>query len=675
MAIITGDGKKNYLIGTSLADTINGGAGIDTMEGGAGDDTYIVDNTKDVIIELVGEGSDTVQSSVSYTLSAEVENITATAADITLTGNAKDNILSDGGQSTVSLKGGTGNDTYLLSGTGTTITDTGGIDTVSSAAAITLASFTTIENAILTGAGAVNITGNLLANRLAGNSAVNTLDGGAGNDVLDGGDDAVADVLIGGAGNDTYIVRAGDVVQETGGGIDLIKTDITFTLAIASLADIENLTLTGAGTANATGNDLANTLRGNTADNVLDGGIGADKMIGGDGNDTYHVNLATDTVTELADEGTTDKIFSSISINALAANVEELELTTSANLNGTGNAADNIITGNSGNNILKGMAGVDTLIGGDGNDTLDGGANALIDGEIVGDTLNGGNGNDTYLVDSFDKIQNDTGGVDTVKFTGANGSTFAFANGDGLDNIILMGSTHIGATGNNLKNTMTGNGGNNTLDGAGGNDTLVGGAGNDELIGGAGIDNLSGDAGNDTLKGGTERDILLGGAGNDTLDGGDGNDTLTGGIGKDTITTGAGEDVVVFGLGTSDTKATIAGMDVVTDLDFEFDVIRLTVAVAEVGTAVTGATGVTEANLVSGLNTALNVSGAGFDTSITGDVAAAIVTFDGALTAGTLNDRSFLAVDLDKNGSFTASDFVIELTAFSGTLSVDSFAV
>jgi len=670
MATIQGDSKNNYLLGTSVADTIDGGVGADTMEGGAGDDTYIVDNIKDIVIEVAGEGADTVLSSVTYTLSAEVENITATADSITLNGNAKDNILSDGGRAAVSLKGGSGNDTYLLSGTNTAITDTGGIDTVSSAAVINLASFSTVENAILTGTGAVNITGNDLANRLAGNSAINTLDGGKGNDVLDGGDDTVGDTLIGGAGNDTYIVRAGDIVQETGGvstagGIDLVKTYITFSLA--SLADIENITLMGVEDIDATGNDSANILIGNSGNNRLDGGLGADKMIGGAGDDTYIVNAATDTVTELAgaSEGSADKIISSISINALAANVENLDLVGSDNLNGTGNTANNIITGNNGNNILKGMVGDDQLIGGDGNDTLDGGAGA--------DILDGGNGNDTYIVDSSDTIAVDTGGVDTVQFTGANGDSFTLSNG--LDNIILMGSTNINATGNNLKNTMTGNGGNNVLDGSGGNDTLVGGAGDDQLTGGAGIDNLSGDAGNDTLIGGDDRDTLLGGAGNDTLDGGNGNDTLTGGIGKDTITTGTGNDVVVFAAGTADTKATIAGMDVITDLDFTNDVIRLTVAVAEVGTAVTGAAGVLESALVSGLNTALNVSGAGFDTSITGDVAAAIVTFGGATLDGTLNGRNFLAVDLDKNGFFTASDFVIELTAFSGTLSVDSFTV
>lgn len=98
-----GTAGADSLLGTAGDDIISGGAtdieatasdGVDTMEGGAGNDIYIVKNTTDVIVELIGEGIDTVWTTASYTLGAEVENIAASGtATTTLTGNAKDNIL------------------------------------------------------------------------------------------------------------------------------------------------------------------------------------------------------------------------------------------------------------------------------------------------------------------------------------------------------------------------------------------------------------------------------------------------------------------------------------------------------------------------------------------------------------------------------------------------------
>src|SRR3954469_15775349 len=92
-------------------------------------------------------------------------------------------------------------------------------------------------------------------------------------------------------------------------------------------------------------------------------------MLGGAGNDIYDVDVAGDVVTELAGVGTgTDRVQASISY-ILGANVEELVLSGSANLNGTGNTFKNRLEGNSGNNVLNGMTDADTMLGGDGNDT------------------------------------------------------------------------------------------------------------------------------------------------------------------------------------------------------------------------------------------------------------------------------------------------------------------
>jgi len=87
-------------------------------------------------------------------------------------------------------------------------------------------------------------------------------------------------------------------------------------------------------------------------------------MIGGAGNDTYVVDNTGDVVTENPG-GDTDTVQSSITYS-LGANVENLTLTGTANINGTGNTNDNVITGNSGNNVLAGLGGADSLDGGAG---------------------------------------------------------------------------------------------------------------------------------------------------------------------------------------------------------------------------------------------------------------------------------------------------------------------
>ena len=318
-----------------------------------------------------------------------IENATGGSGNDILTGNSADNIL-NGGAGNDTLVGGNGNDTYIVDSTSDVVTESAsaGTDIVQSSVTITSLA-ANVENLTLTGASAINGTGNALDNTITGNSNNNTLNGGAGNDTL-----------VGGAGNDTYVVDStSDVVTESASaGTDTIQSSITLTIA----TNVENLELTGGAAINGTGNTLNNLITGNGANNILSGGGGNDYLIGGGGNDTLNGGLGIDTlngglgddtyivtqgdiVTEASGEGT-DTIQSSVTFT-IATNVENLELTGGAAINGTGNTANNLITGNGANNILSGGEGNDYLIGGLGNDTLR--------GDSGDDNLNGGNGNDT----------------------------------------------------------------------------------------------------------------------------------------------------------------------------------------------------------------------------------------------------------------------------------------
>ncbi|MBT9540372.1 calcium-binding protein, partial [Thiobacillus sp.] len=590
---LTGSAGNDSLIGGAGNDRLDGGVDIDSMAGGAGDDVYVVDNAGDVVTENLNEGYwDTVESSISYTLGANVEalTLTGTAAingtgntlDNTLTGNSGNNVLTggagydtlDGGVGADTMVGGTEDDYYVVDNAGDIVTENAneGDDSIELYLAADYILGTNVEGIYRYGTGNWKTTGNALNNYLYGNSGKDTLIGLGGNDILWGG--SGIDTMQGGTGDDTYYVdNASDIVTENANeGTDTVY--VWSTVAHTLAANVENgVRMFNAGS--LTGNSLNNTLTGAYGNDTLVGGAGNDRLIGGagtdtlqggTGDDTYVVDVATDIVTENLNEGYWDTVESSISYT-LGANVEALNLTGTAAINGTGNALDNTLTGNSASNVLTGGAG---------NDSLDGGVGA--------DTMIGGVGDDYYVIDNAGDIvtENAGEGTDTVEFYQAADYTLA-AN---IEYAYRYSTGSWKTTGNASNNYLYGNEGNDTLIGLGGNDILYGDAGADTLIGGVGDDtyyiesagdvvtesanegtdavyvfssaahtlaanvengsrsfwagSLTGNSLNNTLTGSWGNDTLIGDAGDDRLTGLGGVDTLTGGIGNDTYVLGRG---------------------------------------------------------------------------------------------------------------------------------------
>lgn len=409
--------------------------------------------TREVLIE-VSDGRNLASFSVPVTVlqpgppslfavqdgSLLADTLRGSADADALIGHAGDDHLS-GLAGADSLLGGAGNDTIQGDEGADTIWGGDGADR------------------ILGGDGADHLFGEAGDDWLDGGEGIDHLEGGDGADTLDGGDTG-GNHLVGGMGNDVYLLRSQSDTwfEAAGGGIDELV--VSWTMSMPD--NIERLRLRigagkisafgGAGNDSLYGNERINTLSGAGGNDFLDGGGSADSLLAGDGNDTILGGDGADTA--FGGDGD-DQIF--------------------------GGTDDDVLFGESGNDSLSGGDGIDQLLGGDGADSLDGGA---------GDDLLSGGAENDWL-------------------TGQAGADL-LAGGSGAD-------TLDGGAGDD---TLLGGDGNDVLLGGDGNDRLDGGAGSDTLDGGAGADQLQGGDGDDLLRAGSGAgDLLRGGAGADTLDG------------------------------------------------------------------------------------------------------------------------------------------------------------
>lgn len=286
---------------------------------------------------------------------------------------------------------------------------------------------------------------------------------GDGNDVLVG--NAARNTLAGGRGDDTYLLDAAAdaVIEKSGQGADTVIASVSYRLAARqSVETLLAANKTGTARIDLTGNELANALQGTNGANRLDGGRGADAMTGLGGDDTYVVDNAGDRTVEAGGTaGGIDTVLASVS-TVLAGFVENLTLTGTAALNGTGNGLANRLTGNAGANVLDGRGG--------------------------GDTMAGGSGDDLYFVDALgDRVVETVGqGRDLVRST----VSYALAAGQEIERLFTTGDAGTGAinlSGNEFGNAIRGNAGANILAGKLGADTLTGLGGTDSFLFNSGL--------------------------------------------------------------------------------------------------------------------------------------------------------------------------------------------
>jgi Ca2+-binding RTX toxin-like protein len=426
-----------------------------------------------------------------------------------LAGGTGDDVL-DGSSGSGAMAGGKGNDTYIVGDASTVISEGAGAgtdtvilegDPAGTGGYVLGANLENLDLSHINSVVPVYASGNNLNNAITGSQGSDVLVAGTGNDTLDGGDDGSVNTLVGGKGNDTYIVwGTGDtVVEQAAEGTDLVQSHMNYVLT----GNVENLTLLSdalalEGTGNAlnnviTGNDHGDILSGLAGNDTLNGGAGEDLLIGGDGvdklvgnagddvlvggggakadadtmtggtgDDTYFVDNKSDKVVEAADgvgpdakhkdasyEGGSDTVNSTIT-TTLAANVENLNLgvgyssSTLDHTTGTSDPSYQLAlngTGNALDNVIHGNAGVNTLNGAAGKDELHGGdGNDILIGGLGNDTLYGDDGSDTF---KFDAALTATKVVKGVSTTTENVDTIADFSGDGGDGDVLQLSSAI----------------------------------------------------------------------------------------------------------------------------------------------------------------------------------------------------------------------------------------
>ena len=472
MAYIKGTNRNDNLKGTSDTDSIFGLDGDDTIDPGTGVNDF-VDG---------GPGYDYLilnYVSVTGPYSFSVRNVER-----------------------INFQGSNTGDNISLNGTTDDLYGNGGNDTLDAGSEDDLLDGGSGDDNLIGGSGEDTLFGESDNDILRGGEDNDFLDGGTGNDDLNGEDGR--DYLLGGDNNDTLDGGSEDYEKDTligGLGDDRYVLDFSGVIGIHPW------------------NQSA------VIDEIVE--------YRGRGDDTVLVTNATYSVTLL------DYVSGNYT---LGANLENLTIAESAlEFYGYGNELDNELSGNSKRNYLSGKAGNDTLNGNDDDDTLIGGqGDDLLDGGQGIDTAN-------YSSSTSNVTVNLLGGTASDGFGGTDRLLgIEQVLGSGFNDLIFGGDGDDTLEGGDGNDNMRGRGGDDLVDGGIGDDFLHGDAGNDTMFGGSDNDVLYGDTGNDVLRGDDGIDTLIGTGGNVANPGLGEIDTLTGGLGLDKFVLGTRENTQIF---------------------------------------------------------------------------------------------------------------------------------
>ena len=615
---LTGSTGANVLTGGSGADTIDGNGGADVINADGGNDSVTYRGGEASIDGGVGTNTLTLATAVTVNLGnadqtsgdgttvANFQNVDASgiATGVALSGSSGDNQII-GGSGADTIRGAGGNDT-IAAGSGNDTVDywgsEGSIDGGSGVNTLVMKTAATVDLAAVdqTSADAPAVTGfqNVDASalssgvRLGGSSAANVLTGGAGDDTIDGV--GGADVIDGGSGADSLGYNGSETSIAGGSGSDTLVLATAGTIGVVDLSvtpgtdqttgdgvsvtGFENVdaSILGAGSAiTMSGSSSANRLVGGAGDDTIHGGGGADTIVAGGGDDAVdywgtEASIAggsgTNTlVLEAAaavDLASADQTSGDLATVSGFQNVDGSALSVLQSVFVSGTTGVNVLTGGAGNDTIDGMGGADVIDAGAGDDTV-----AFQGAEAA---ITGGTGSDTLVLDV-------AGGITSVDLGVASGTdqttgdSVAVTDFESIDATIL--TSGIAVTGSLGANTITGGSGADTIDGGTGADVINAGGGNDRVVYHGSETSIAGGTGTNTLVLQAVTDVNLANVDQTTGDltavtgfqnldasglgatqgidatGSTGANLLTGGAGADTLDGFGGADTIVGGSG------------------------------------------------------------------------------------------------------------------------------